>query len=131
MILETEAPVDDATDHGDEEPGPEGEVEIADGAAEIEGEPNQGGACGDGEAKGATTAGEKKGEDRQQAGAGRYPRSVTRCRPGRIRHPGRPGRAGQRFTRDSRIDKRREQKETQGLPTARDRGLRWDNPRVH
>jgi hypothetical protein len=41
MILETEAPVDEATDHGDEEPGPEGEVEIADGAAEIEGQPGK------------------------------------------------------------------------------------------
>ena len=41
MILEAEAPVDEATDQGDEEPSPEGEVEIADGAAEIEGQPGK------------------------------------------------------------------------------------------
>ena len=49
MILETKAPVDEAADEGSEEPCPEGEVEIADGAAEIEGECDQGGAGRDGE----------------------------------------------------------------------------------
>ena len=73
MILETESPVDEAPDEGDEEPSPEGEVEIADGTAEIEGESDQDGAGKDGETGEVTSAAGDEAEDQQQAGGRSYP----------------------------------------------------------
>jgi hypothetical protein len=73
VILETEAPIDEASDEGDEEPSPEGEVEIADGAAEVEGEPDHYGAGRDGDTGGVTSTAYEEAEYQQQAAAGRDP----------------------------------------------------------